>query len=201
MLPLLAHAVIYNFIPMPNFPIQPNGIVSSTFLQLGLNHFDQAAEYVMTLRYARNSDKNNLLALFTEQCGTCSTKHALLKTLADEQGQTAFQLVIGMFKMNAHNTPPVAAVLNQYHLDYMPEAHCYLKHQGQMLDYTMPAFTDLSNDIMAERIIEADQIAAYKVQYHKDYLQQWLSEHPAIPYQLDQLWAIREQCIQALSEG
>ncbi|HET7819119.1 MAG TPA: hypothetical protein VFL70_07400, partial [Bacteroidia bacterium] len=68
----------------PDFYIQSNGIISKKFLGKNIFTFKKAAAFIQQLPYGRNLNKNNLASLFIDNCGTCSTKHALLKTLADE---------------------------------------------------------------------------------------------------------------------
>lgn len=139
--------------------------------------------------------------MFTDGCGTCSTKHALLKTLAVEQSIHAMTLCLGLFKMNGLNTPPIARTLATYQLDYLPEAHNYLRWGETRLDYTnahsSPA--DFENDLIVEMSILPSQITDFKVQLHKDFLKQWLLDNPDIHWSLDELWAIRERCIADLS--
>ena len=64
---------------IPEFKIEQNGEISKEFLSRNILTFSQAALFVSQLPYGRNQNKNNLLTVFTDNCGTCSTKHALLK--------------------------------------------------------------------------------------------------------------------------
>ncbi|ERJ58697.1 GNAT family N-acetyltransferase [Sphingobacterium paucimobilis] len=184
-----------------NFNIeQSTGNISASFVSLGLDTFTKAAEWVSNLDYRRNIDKDNMLCLFDEQCGTCSTKHALLKRLADENGNTGLRLMLGIFTMNAGNSPAVKEVLKKYRLDYIPEAHNYLRTHNYLLDYTGIGIneTKFELDILEEIEIQPEQITDYKVSYHKDYLDRWIREN-GVPYSLDELWKIREECIKALT--
>ena len=88
----------------PDFKITQAGIISDQFLQRGVNTYKAAAAYAGRLPYARNANKNDLVTVFSDNCGTCSTKHALLKQLAQEQGFSGLKLMVGIFKMNRHNT-------------------------------------------------------------------------------------------------
>ena len=108
----------------PDFQITSSDRISAAFLARNIYTFQQAAAFIQQLPYRRNSNKNDLLTVFTDNCGTCSTKHAVLKMLADENNFETFELVIGLFRMNAVNTSPVAETLHSNHLDYIPEAHC-----------------------------------------------------------------------------
>jgi DICT domain-containing protein len=184
-----------------NFPIANKGIASKAFMALGLTFFDEVTAYIARLPYARNSNKSELLVVLKENCGTCSTKHTLLKSLADEQGYDLIKLIVGIFKMNPTNTPQVAQTLAQYRLDYLPEAHCYLKHQGQIYDFTKskPLRIDFDNDLLEEIEIEPQQVGQYKIDFHRTFLENWLKNNPQISFSKDALWLIREQCIKDLS--
>ncbi len=140
--------------------------------------------------------------LFEELCGTCSTKHAVLKRLADENGNNYLKLVIGIFKMNSDNTSVIKNVLNKFNLKYIPEAHNYLRNNNYIWDFTGISVdeTEFELDLLEEVEISPEQITDYKIQYHKDYLLRWI-ETNKIPYTLDELWEIREECIAALAQN
>jgi hypothetical protein len=185
----------------PGFDIKPAGPISNEFLARNIHTFQHAANFVQQLPYGRNTDKTNLKAVFTDNCGTCSTKHALLKTLADENNFDGFELVIGLFKMNATNTPRVANTLKTNGLEYIPEAHCYLKSGQEISDFTGPGFhpSNYANDLLEEKIISPDQITAFKVAYQKNYLESWITKNK-INITMENLWTIREQCIVDLGQ-
>lgn len=186
------------FLTMKNFPIVSGQLVSKTFLNQGIKDFEEACNFIASLPYRRNRNKTNILAALTEGCGTCSTKHAILQQLADENGQTSYQLVIGIFKMNATNTPKLASVLAKYGLDYLPEAHNYLRFEGKRLDFTTSGrFIDFEPYLLEEMCIKPHQITDFKVDYHKNFLEKWRQDNTS--YSLDELWAIREECIRALA--
>lgn len=187
--------------PVLNFAIKQADPVSCAFLRHHATDFSSASNYIRNLPYGRNADKNNLMTVFSDGCGTCSTKHALLKQLADENHIDGLQLVLCIFKMNSLNTPKVSATLEKYGLDYIPEAHNYLKYDGQIFDFTGPGFDpkNYKEDILHETEIMPAQITDFKVASHKNFLQKWLAENPGIKYSLNELWAIREQCIEDLA--
>jgi hypothetical protein len=141
--------------------------------------------------------------VFTDHCGTCSTKHALLKELALENKFKELKLMIGLFRMNKYNTPPITAKLLQHNLEYIPEAHCYLKYQDTILDLTKVNSkpSDFLDDLIEEIEILPEQITDYKVNYHKSYLTTWLHNNKHFNFTIDELWKIREQCIQDLANG
>ncbi len=183
-----------------NFDIKPAGEISKIFLDHKISTFHEAANFVRNLPYRRNKNKFDLTSVFTDNCGTCSTKHALLKKLADENSQAELQLITGLFRMNSINTPKISAILDHSKLDYIPEAHNYLKWQNQILDFTTKSSKpfDFENDLIEEIEIQPEQIVDFKVAYHREYLTQWLIKQK-LNLTLDQLWSIREHCIASLS--
>lgn len=184
----------------PDFSLDSDGRISSAFRNLGITAFIRACNYIAELPYERNSDKNDLLCVLKDKKGTCSTKHAVLLRLAEENNFRELQLVIGLFKMNAQNTPKVAGTLGKFNLDYIPEAHNYLKYQGTILDYTGHGFSPEKYEagLLAEKEIAPDQITDYKVAWQKEFIRTWLSDYKEIPYSLSEIWAIREECIRDL---
>ena len=186
---------------LPDFTLSPAGPVSQLLLTQGQATFAAAAELVRQLPYGRTTNPHDLAAPLREQRGTCSSKHALLQQLADEHGFKGLQLVVGVFNMHERNTPAVGATLRQYHLAYLPEAHCYLTWQGQRLDHTRPGAraADFETDLVAEREFAPAELAAGKVPYHQHYLRSWLASPDARGLSLLQLWRIREQCIADLA--
>lgn len=185
----------------PDFDIKPKGEISIAFLNRNIFTFKQALLFIRQMPYGRNADKQNVVSVFTDNCGTCSTKHALLKRLADENNVHKIKLIVGIFKMNKINTPEISATLQHYQLDYIPEAHCYLKWEDQILDLTTinAKPTDFLDDLIEEIDMLPHQITDYKVDYHKNHILHWLNNNKQITYALDDIWKIREQCIQDLT--
>jgi hypothetical protein len=180
--------------------ITATGGLSELFRQRGISHFTQAADFVRQLPYRRNSNKDDLPAVLSDGYGTCSTKHAVLRQLAAENAWSGFRLMLCIFKMNGTNTPAVARTLNQYRLPYMPEAHNYLRVDDAIWDCTTVRSTagNFIADLLVETEIEPAQISGFKVAFHKDFLEIWLSKNKAISYSPTELFAIREQCIKDL---
>jgi hypothetical protein len=187
--------------PLIDFEIHPTGIISTKCINKGLHAFSDAAKFIKVLPYGRNANKLNLATVFTDNRGTCSTKHALLKLLAKENGFNGLQLIMGLFKMNGQNTPKIAERISGNGLNYIPEAHCYLKYGNEIMDFTKwnASPGDFVNDLIEEIEITPEQITDFKVDYHKNYLDKWLNENIEIDFTLEELWKIREACIQDLS--
>ena len=157
--------------------------------------------YVKLLPYGRITDKTDLSLILKEHTGTCSTKHAFLKQIAD-CNSIAVDLVIGMYKMNEENTPGIGTSLTAMDLDYIPEAHCYLKKEDTIIDVTgIDSNHTFAADLMEEIHITPDQVGTYKIAYHQSFIKKWLATQPDITsLTFDEVWALREQCIANLSE-
>ncbi|HMJ47394.1 MAG TPA: hypothetical protein VK498_08690 [Ferruginibacter sp.] len=157
--------------------------------------------FIKQIPYARNKNKYDLASVFIDNCGTCGTKHALLKELAIENSQPQVKLILCLFKMNKHNTPVISEILSKNNLDYILEVHSYLKIGSQVLDCTFPNSKSLLfiDDIISETEIESHQITDFKVNFHKKYLGQWLDNQSSLSIPFQELWQIREACIEKLS--
>lgn len=179
--------------------IEAKGEVSAAFLKRGITDFKAACNFVSMLPYKRNLHKNEVTCIFKDNCGTCSTKHAALRKLAMENNQYDIELVLGIFKMDAVYAPPIKDTLQRHQLDYIPEAHNYLKVKDEYLDFTYPTsnYADFSHKLLSEQVIEFDQITEHKISLHKTFLSEWM-ETAGISLDLAQIWAIREQCIKDL---
>jgi len=79
-------------------------------------------------------------------------------------------------------------------LEFIPEAHNYLKYRNTIFDYTKADSkpSDFENDLIEELEILPEQISSFKVKYHKRYLQNWLDKNPQIEFNLEELWKVRE---------
>ncbi len=164
-------------------------------------NFEALLEKVRHIPYGRNSNRTDFSLVITENKGTCSSKHAFLKDFADKNNIANIDLVIGIYKMNEQNTN-VGTILSENKIDYIPEAHCYLKINGEVIDVTNPNsdFNKIKNDILEEIIIEPNQVTDFKVNYHKAFIQNWIIENK-INYSFEEIWIIREQCIENLSKN
>lgn len=166
-----------------------------------MSEFEVLIEKVKNIPYGRNANRTDFSLVITENKGTCSSKHAFLKDFANRNDIPDVKLFIGIFKMNEVNTTKIYPLLAQNTIDFIPEAHCYLKIRGVPLDVTTSDsfYKKIQNDILEEIEIEPYQVADYKVNYHKEFLKKWISETKQSKT-FDEIWAIREQCIQKLSE-
>jgi hypothetical protein len=166
----------------------------------GIHTWADVLVYVRHLPYGRNADRCRPELVILEGKGTCSSKHALLKQIADANGILGVKLLLGIYRMTAINTPGIGAHLANNGLEYLPEAHCYLSINGERMDCTTARsnIDKIAGDILQELEIQPGQVGDFKVKYHKNYLREWQQAH--LPHKsFEELWAVRERCIEALS--
>jgi hypothetical protein len=182
---------------LPSFALHTERPLGRRFAALGLGDYREAARYVRNLPYGRNSDRSEWRLVLEEGRGTCSTKHALLAELARENGLPV-ALVLGVYEMDAANTPGVGAVLREHGLRCVPEAHCYLAHNGARVDLTRErGGAEQIEGFLHEEEIESHQIGEYKLQAHREFVRRWAGRRGLDPARV---WQTREECIAALAE-
>ena len=105
-----------------------------------------------------------------------------------------------MIRMGKKYSGAVGDVLMKYQLDYIPEAHNYLRIQDEIVDCTtIHASADrFIHELISEIEIEPAQITDFKVHYHQAYLREWLAMQPGLSMSFEKLWKVREECIVAL---
>ncbi|WP_310556697.1 hypothetical protein [Flavobacterium sp.] len=162
-------------------------------------NWQETINLVKQIPYGRNSNREDLSLVISENKGTCSSKHAYLKDFANKNNIPNVQLIIGIYKMKESNTK-IGTILSEHKIEYIPEAHCYLKIDGETVDVTSKDadFEKLKNDILEEIEIEPYQVADFKVDYHENFIKNWLRETNS-KFTFEEIWKIREQCIQKLS--
>lgn len=181
-------------------PLLGAGPFTRRFRAVGVSDFVGAVDLIWGLPYGRIADRSQVWLVLEEGRGTCTTKHALLAELAREQGIDV-QLTLAIYEMSERNTPGVGKVLGKYGLVCIPEAHCFLRHQGERVDVTgVPAGAEPIARFLHEEPITIEQIGTYKIERHRRFLNEWLAGRGTVPaLTLDEAWRIREECIAALS--
>jgi hypothetical protein len=124
-----------SFSVFPDKAITGAGPLSKVFLELGITSFQKACGYVRELPYGYNSDRDDLMILFKEKMGTCSTKHAVIATLAAELGLPITRGV-GIYPMTEALVSGADRILTEYGLPYVPMIHCFLEYGDYRVDLT-----------------------------------------------------------------
>jgi hypothetical protein len=119
----------------PDARIDDTGVISAEFTRLGITSFIEACRHVHQLPYGYNSDRDDLLILFREQMGSCTTKHAVIATLAEELGLPIFKN-IGIYAMTEAIVTGTETLLKRFNLPYLPMVHCFLVHDAHRVDLT-----------------------------------------------------------------
>lgn len=179
----------------PNFTLEPWGELGALSIRKGLRTYLEATIYVWKLPYRRVSNPYDLSSVMREECGTCSSKHAFLAALAREHGYEALQLEIVVYRMHRTNTPLITALLDQYNLDAIPEAHCRIVLHQKTYDFT---FAEKKQQINPEDILEThlaypSQLPLLKEHIHKTIIAHWSQRFGFNP---DILWKLREASIE-----
>ncbi len=119
----------------PDKKIVDAGPVSREFLQLGLKTFHAACRWVHALPYGYNSDRDEPMILFKERMGSCTTKHAVVATLAREIG-LPIEKNVGIYAMTEELVTGTGEILVAHDLPYVPMLHCFLVHGDHRVDLT-----------------------------------------------------------------
>ena len=103
--------------------------------------------------------------------------------------------------MDANNTPGIGPVLDRYGLSRVPEAHCYLTHNGVRVDLTHDGGSAAKpiEHFLYEETISPEGIGTYKTSLHERFLKDWSSSPDSRGLGWRELLSIREECIAALS--
>ena len=157
-----------------DFEISADGPYFARVQQLGSKRFVDLAQYLLHLPYKRPFGKTPI-AVLAEACETCSSKHGVLKAIADEHGRDEIELVLCFFLMNERNTPGITGALSRVLVGGIPEAHCYLRVNGQRIDATKPSirYANIADDVPEERPISLQE-QSRKTKLHRDYQTDWL---------------------------
>jgi len=123
----------YNVFPNP--PIVNRGVISKKFRGLGITTFWNACEYVHRLPYGYNSIRDDIMILFKEGFGTCSTKHAVIAVLAEELAISVVRM-LGIYAMKEDLVTGTDRILVKFKLPYVPMIHCFLAYGFHLVDMT-----------------------------------------------------------------
>ncbi len=181
--------------------IKACGPLSELALSLGLNTWLKLFRHLKHLPYGRNACRSDFSLVLKEGQGSCSSKHALAKQIAVENRVEELKLILVFYKMNPANTPGIGSALDDFSLDYIPEAHCYINFNSIDWDLTnsQSSVARLQPYIISKEEIEARQVIEDKIFKHKQFLKEWLKDQ-CLSYDLVKLWTVRERCIENLSK-
>ncbi len=124
---------------LPDLPIISNGEFSRYFLDMqsknSIKTFKDACLYVHRIPYGYNSDREDKWILFKENMGSCTTKHGVIATLAEELG-IPLQKHVGIYKFNEEICTGAGKIIEKYQIPYVPMTHCFLTFGNYQFDLT-----------------------------------------------------------------
>lgn len=188
----------------PDKSISNVGIISKKFLSLGIHTFIDACRYVHTLPYGYNTNRDDLMILFKENKGTCTTKHAVIATLAAELN-LPIEKSIGIYAMTEKIVIGTNEILKKYNLPYMPMIHCYLVYGRYRVDLSegnnngknRPLEEFLYSQQVEPNISEKDEYLLYR----KALKDQILKRKEMEGIELKQILHAREESLQLLKKN
>ena len=125
-----------NYYAFPDKHIaEDGGPVSKMFINLGVTSLQKACRYVHELPYGYNANRDDLMILFKEKKGTCTTKHAVIGILAQELALPVNKNV-GIYAMTEEIVSGTDTLLAELHLPYIPMLHCFLAYENFRVDLT-----------------------------------------------------------------
>jgi hypothetical protein len=109
------------------------------------------------------------MILFKEKMGSCTTKHAVIATLASEL-LLPIQKSIGIYPMTEAIVTGTDHILNRYSLPYVPMIHCFLAYGQYRVDLTegnangknRPIDTFLYTEAVIANISAKDEYLIYR---------------------------------------
>nr|WP_294858754.1 hypothetical protein [uncultured Fluviicola sp.] len=187
---------------MIDFELTSNEPYSIAFRERGIHSFSRACDFIAKLPYGRNANREDFGLVLSEGKGTCSSKHALLATLALENGHAEIELIAGIFLMNEETHPKLTDFFTDKTYPNIPECHCYLRFQGERFDFTDASdrLKRIELKLVREQRIDPNQVSDWKIMIHKHYLQGWLNRNPNFQMTLEEIWKDREEVIELLSK-
>jgi len=120
---------------LPDLEIKPLGEMSKKFLELKISSFKGACLYVHNMRYCYNTNKDEKMILFKEDCGSCTTKHGVIALLAEELGIPLYKHVC-VYKLTEEITTGIDEIVQKYEIPYVPMIHCFLVYKEYQFDLT-----------------------------------------------------------------
>lgn len=175
--------------------------LTNLILDRKIKNWSELIDFTKKIPYGRNLNREDFSLPIKENKGTCSSKHSFLKKIADLNNFENVKLVLGMYRMNHLNTPKIGDTILENGLEYIPEAHCYLKLNNRRIDVTNgdADIQKIAGDIIQEIEIEPEQVNTFKVDFHKKFLENWINQNE-LQISIDRIWEIREACINKLEE-
>ncbi|MCH9634560.1 MAG: hypothetical protein S4CHLAM7_13130 [Chlamydiae bacterium] len=186
---------------IPNFELDPLGELGELLKKKQIETFHAAIRFAYDLPYQRISNLEDLRLAATECRGTCSSKHGFLAKLAQENNEHSFQVELIVFPFYSSFAPSLKDRFEKFSIDYILEAHCYLKYKDQIIDITSSRFDCTryysENKAFSTQKLAFSQVGSYKQKLHEDLFRKWCK---TLNKPFDGLWKLRCDLIQHLAD-
>jgi len=143
---------------LPQLDITPSGEISRKFLEMGINTFQEACDYVHNLEYGYNSDADDRWILFKELKGSCTPKHGVIAGLAEELKVPLYKHV-GIYKFTEEIVEGAQNIIDKYQIPYIPIVHCFLVYKNLRFDLTEGNFNGKETSI--EEFLHEEQVEPF----------------------------------------
>ncbi len=143
---------------LPQLEITPSGEISRKFLEIGINTFQEACNYVHNLEYGYNSDADDRWILFKELKGSCTPKHGVIAGLAKELEVPVYKHV-GIYKFTEEIVKGAQKIIDKYQIPYIPIVHCFLVYKNLRFDLTEGNYNGKETSI--EKFLHEEQVEPF----------------------------------------
>jgi len=133
----LKRSIITSYYPFN----ERDGEYRCTICKLKLNFSDECYQcsfcksYFHNMNYGYNSNSDDMLILFKENMGNCTTKHGVVAKLAEEIAIPLYKK-LGIYKLTEEITEGANEILEKYNIPFIPMVHCFLEYEKNRFDLT-----------------------------------------------------------------
>lgn len=176
---------------VPDFRLSNDSPAARAFVRRGVGDFSGAVRIIGGLPGSHGSwHADDPRRVLPEGRGSRAAKHALLATLAMEH-RVPLQLVLGIYEIDAGNTPSAAGVLRGARLGAVPDADCFLSYDGRDLDLTCEAGAP---PLVHREPIAPAEIGSYRIAVYHRFLWEWTR---ARGWEMGAALEVRRRCVEA----
>ena len=169
----------------PDRNITDKAPIGQIFTGLDVGTFHEACRWVHQLPYGYNSGRDDLMILFKEKMGSCTTKHAVIATLAAEL-ELPVHKNVGIYAMTEALVTGTQKILARFGLPYIPMIHCFLNYQDHWVDLS-EGNRNGKNGPIDHFLFTAEVAAAISAKDEYRLYRQALKEHVLVRPELEEI--------------
>jgi len=143
---------------LPQLDITPSAEISRKFIEMGINTFQEACNYVHNLEYGYNNDADDRWILFKELKGSCTPKHGVIAGLAEELKVPLYKHV-GIYEFTENIVKGAQKIIDKFQIPYIPIVHCFLVYNNHRFDLTEGNFNGKETSI--EEFLHEEQVEPF----------------------------------------